>query len=71
MLTAGGIASLDREAVMIRVGSEISESPVKADLQDLHTKCAFLFHWNLFPPCTWRKKELIIQGNIKNCCLIS
>lgn len=41
MLTAGGIASLDREAVMIRVGSEISESPVKADLQDLHTKCSF------------------------------
>lgn len=32
---------------------------------------ASLFHWNLFLPCTWRKKELIIPGNMKNYCLIS
>lgn len=25
---------------------------------------ASLFHWKLFLPCAWRKKELIIPGNI-------
>lgn len=32
---------------------------------------ASLLHWNLFLPCTWRKKELIIPGNMKNYSLIS
>lgn len=36
-----GLPHETREAVMITVGSEISESPTKANLHDLHMECSF------------------------------